>query len=320
MKKQWQDPTLKIGMAQISPVWLNRELTLQKVVSTIELAAEKKVELLVFGEGLIPGYPFWLNLCGGAQWETDLNKKLFSHYVSNAVSIEKGHLNKISQLSKKYKMAIYLGVIERAIDRGNHSLYCSLVYLNQNGEIKSIHRKLMPTYDERLVWGQGDGYGLRSHSLKGFTLGGLNCWENWMPLVRSSFYAQGVNVHCASWPGSIHNTQDITRFIAREGRTYVISVSSLMNKADFPSDTPYLKEILSKAPDSLANGGSCMANPDGSWLIEPIVDNQGVFTAEVFLSKIFQERQNFDPSGHYSRPDVTKLKVNRKRQSVVFNE
>ncbi len=311
------DSTLTIGMAQISPVWLNRELTIEKVESTIETAAEKNIELLIFGEGLIPGYPFWLNLCGGAQWETDLNKKLFSHYVSNAVSIEKGHLNNINKLCKKHQMAIYLGIIERALDRGNHTLYCSLAYINQHGELKSIHRKLMPTYDERLVWGQGDGHGLRSHSLKRFTLGGLNCWENWMPLVRASYYALGVNIHCASWPGSIKNTQDITRFIAREGRTYVISVSSLMKKSDFPKDTPYLNEIQSKAPNILANGGSCIANPDGSWLVQPIAEKHGVFTAEISLSKVFEERQNFDPSGHYARPDVTTLKVNRKRQSVL---
>lgn len=313
-----KDSTLTIGMAQISPVWLNRELTTEKVEATMERAAEKNVALLVFGEGFIPGYPFWLNLCGGARWETDLNKKLYSHYVSNAVSIEKGHLDGITQRSKKYGMAIYLGVIERALDRGNHSLYCSLVFVNPYGEIKSVHRKLMPTYDERLVWGQGDGHGLRTHSLKGFTLGALNCWENWMPLVRASLYAQGVNIHCASWPGSVLNTRDITRFIAREGRTFVVSVSSLMRKSDFPSDTPYLEEVLSNAPDTLANGGSCIANPDGCWLVEPIVEQQGVFTAEVSLSKVFQERQNFDPSGHYARPDVTKLKVNRKRQSVLY--
>ena len=127
----------------------------------------------------------------------------------------------------------------------------------------------------------------------------------------------GENVHCAVWPGSDHNTKDITRFIARESRSYVISVSSLMNKTDFPSDTPYIDELLAAAPEQLANGGSCVANPDGTWLIEPQVNTEGIFSAEIQLDRVYEERQNFDPVGHYSRPDVTQLHVNRERQSTI---
>jgi nitrilase len=138
-----------------------------------------------------------------------------------------------------------------------------------------------------------------------------------MPLPRAALYGMGENVHCAVWPGSEHNTKDITRFIARESRSYVISVSALMTKNDFPKDTPYFEELLDAAPDNLANGGSCVANPDGSWLIEPIVNSEGVFCAEIYLNRIYEERQNFDPSGHYSRPDVTQLHLNRERQSTL---
>jgi len=127
----------------------------------------------------------------------------------------------------------------------------------------------------------------------------------------------GENVHCAVWPGSDHNTKDITRFIARESRSYVISVSSLMNKNDFPKDTPFIEKLLAAAPEQLANGGSCVANPDGSWLIEPQVNTEGVFCAEIQLDRVYEERQNFDPVGHYSRPDVTQLHVNRERQSTI---
>ena len=233
------------------------------------------------------------------------------------VNIEDGDLEELCVLAKEHTMAVYVGVIERATNRGGHSLYCSLVYINEQGVICSVHRKLQPTYDERLTWAPGDGNGLQVHPLEGFTVGGLNCWENWMPLPRAALYGMGENVHCAVWPGSDHNTKDITRFIARESRSYVISVSSLMHKTDFPTDTPYIKELLAAAPEQLANGGSCVANPDGSWLLEPQLHTEGVFHAEIQLDRVYEERQNFDPVGHYSRPDVTQLHLNRERQSTL---
>ena len=249
---------LKVAMAQIAPVWLNKEGTLEKIKHAIEKAAQEGAELIVFGEGLLPGYPFWLALTDGAAWNKNVVKELHAHYARNSVSIEQGDLDEVCALSQKHNIAIYLGIIERPQDRGGHSLYASLVYISQNGEIQSVHRKLQPTYDERLTWAPGDGNGLQVHPLKQFTVGGLNCWENWMPLPRAALYGQGENLHIAVWPGSDHNTKDITRFIARESRSFVISVSSLMKVSDFPKDTPHLDEILKKAPEVLANGGSCI--------------------------------------------------------------
>jgi len=204
------------------------------------------------------------------------------------------------------------------LDRGGHSLYASLVYINEQGEIKSVHRKLQPTYEERLTWSPGDGNGLRVHPLKAFTVGGLNCWENWMPLPRTALYGQGENLHIAVWPGSDYNTKDITRFIARESRSYVISVSSLMRKEDFPATTPHLDQVLKNAPDVLGNGGSCIAGPDGEWVMEPVLHKEGLLIETIDFNRVLQERQNFDPVGHYSRPDVTQLSVNRERQSTVW--
>lgn len=309
--------TLKVALAQISPVWLDKAKTIDKVLKSIEKAGKNNCELIVFGEGLIPGYPFWLALTDGAAWNTKVNKELHAHYARNSVDIEAGDLDAVCKLAKNHKIAVYLGVIERPQDRGGHSLYASLVYINENGEIGSVHRKLQPTYDERMTWSQGDGHGLRVHPLKQFTVGGLNCWENWMPLPRAALYAQGENLHVAVWPGSEHNTKDITRFIARESRSYVISVSSIMNKKHFPKDTPHLESILEKAPSVLADGGSCIAGPDGEWIVEPIPDREGLFFKTLDFNRIYEERQNFDPVGHYSRPDVTKLTVNRERQSTV---
>ena len=311
---------LKVALAQIAPVWLNKAATLEKIETTISEAANEKAELLVFGEALLPGYPFWLALTNGAAWDLKVNKELHAHYVRNAIQIEQGELKGICQLAEENNMAIYLGIMERAKNRGGHSIYASLVYIDQKGEIKSVHRKLQPTYDERLTWAPGDGNGLQVHPLKQFTIGGLNCWENWMPLPRAALYGQGENLHIAVWPGSDHNTKDITRFIARESRSYVISVSSLMSKDDFPKDTPHLDEILEKAPDILANGGSCVAGPDGEWIISPVINKEGLIYQTLDFNRIYEERQNFDPVGHYSRPDVTKLMVNRERQSTVAFE
>lgn len=309
--------TLKIAMAQIAPVWLDKSATLQKIEDAIKDAAEEQCELIVFGEALLPGYPFWLALTGGAEWNTKVNKELHAHYVNNSICIEKGELDSVCQLAKKHKMAIYLGIMERPTDRGGHSIYASLVYINEKGDIKSVHRKLQPTYDERLTWSPGDGNGLQVHPLKAFTVGGLNCWENWMPLPRTALYGQGENLHIAVWPGSDHNTKDITRFIARESRSYVVSVSSLMSKSDFPDETPHLDAILKNAPDNLANGGSCIAGPDGEWIVEPVLNKEGLIIQTIDFNRVLEERQNFDPVGHYSRPDVTKLIVNRERQTTV---
>jgi len=309
--------TLKIALAQIAPVWLDKNATLLKIENSIKEAAENNCELIVFGEALLPGYPFWLALTGGAEWNTKINKELHAHYVSNSICIEKGDLVSVCKLAKQYKMAIYLGIMERPIDRGGHSIYASLVYINEEGEIKSVHRKLQPTYDERLTWSPGDGNGLQVHSLKAFTVGGLNCWENWMPLPRTALYGQGENLHIAVWPGSDHNTKDITRFIARESRSYVVSVSSLMTKTDFPKNTPHIEAILKNAPNILANGGSCIAGPDGEWIVEPVLHKEGLIIQSIDYNRVLEERQNFDPVGHYSRPDVTKLIVNTERQTTV---
>ena len=308
---------LRLALAQISPVWLDQKGTIAKVKETIHTAAENNSELLIFGEGFLPGYPFWLAYTDGASWDLKINKEIHAHYMHNAIQVENGDLDEICNLAREHKLAIYLGIIERAPDRGGHSLYCSLVFISNDGIVKSVHRKLQPTYDERLTWAQGDGHGLKTHKLKQFTVGGLNCWENWMPLVRAAMYGLGENLHVAVWPGNDHNTKDITRFIARESRSFVVSVSSFMNKNDFPDNLPHIEHLLSKTPEIMANGGSCIAGPDGEWILAPVVGKEEVIFQTIDFNAVYEERQNFDPAGHYSRPDVTKLVVNRQRQSTI---
>jgi nitrilase len=308
---------MKVALAQIAPVWFNREKTLEKVIESINQAALKKAKLIVFGEALVPGYPFWIELTNGAKFNNESQKTIQAEYANQAVQIERGDLNSVCQVAAKTNTAVYLGIIERPAERGGHSLYCSMVYIDGDGKIASVHRKLMPTYEERLSWSPGDGHGLVTHKLGEFTLGGLNCWENWMPLTRAALYAQGEDLHVSIWPGSQHNTYDLIPVIAKEARAYSLAVCSIMRPSDCDSSLAELAAVKESPKSFLANGGSCLANPDGSWLIEPQTNAENIYYADLEHAFVRRERHNFDPSGHYSRPDVTQLTVNQERQAVV---
>ncbi|KZL28199.1 carbon-nitrogen hydrolase family protein [Pseudovibrio sp. Ad37] len=308
---------IKVALAQIAPVWLKREATLDKVIDAVELAGKQGCQLVAFGETLVPGYPFWIERTDGARFNDPKQKAMYAKCLDQAVVIEDGHLDALCAAAKKHSISVYLGVMERAANRSGHSLYCTLVYIDQNGGIGSAHRKLQPSYAERLAWAPGDGNGLRVHPLGRFTVGGLNCAENWMPLSRVALYAQGEDLHVAVWPGGLRNTEDPTRFVAKESRSYVLSVSGLMRAADFPKDTPELAEILENSGEFLADGGSCIAAPDGSWVMAPQVGKELLITAQLDHALVRADRQLFDPTGHYSRPDVTRLVVDRKRQQLA---
>ncbi len=309
--------TLNIAGAQIAPVWLDRAATIAKVVAWVHTAADQGTQLVAFGEALIPGYPFWIELTDGARFDSPLQKTLHAHYLDQAVQIEAGHLDPIRTAARDRGITVVVGCIERPSDRGGHSVFASMVYIDATGTIQSVHRKLMPTYEERLSWAPGDGHGLRTHALGAFTVGGLNCWENWMPLARTALYAQGEDLHLAIWPGSVRNTEHITRFMAREGRSYVMSVSSVLQRVDVPTNFPFSNTLIAALPEVLAEGGTCIAAPDGSWMIEPVAHEERLVCATIEHRRVREERQNFDATGHYGRPDVLQLHVNRERQSSV---
>lgn len=311
---------LRIAAAQIAPVWLNRAATLARVIERIDEAGQADVQLVAFGECLVPGYPFWVDRTDGARFDSDRQAVLYAHYVDQAVTIEHGHLDAVCQAARRNQTAVVLGILERPNNRGD-SVYATVVSIDPKGAIQAAHRKLMPTYEERLVWATGDGHGLRTWRLGAFTVGALNCWENWMPLARASLQAQGEDLHIAVWPGSPRNTDALTRHMAYEGRSYALSVSGLMRAEDLPDEVldalpsaELLKSVRGDMP--WAQGGSCLAGPDGEWVIEPTLD-EGLFIAEIDPQAVRKARHLFDPSGHYSRPDVLSLNVNRKRQSLA---
>lgn len=307
--------SIKVGLAQIAPIWIDREQTTKKVIEYIEAASSNKCGLIVFGEGILPGYPFWLDRTNGAEFNSKTQKEIHAHYLDQAVCIEEGHLVPVCEAAKLGSISVYLGVIERPLERGGHSLYCSLVYISSSGEMKSVHRKLMPTYEERLAWSTGDGHGLVTHRIPPFTVGGLNCWENWMPLARTALYAQGEDLHISVWPGNVRNTIDLLPVIAKESRSFVIGVCGLFGPDDIPDSFPHAELMRSNTIEALANGGSCIVAPTGEWIVEPI-SGEDLVIAELEHRLVREERQNFDPVGHYSRPDVFHFGVNRDRQKT----
>lgn len=308
---------LRVAAAQIAPVWLDREKTLARVAETIEQAAVSGVELIAFGECLAPGYPFWVERTDGARFDSKLQKDLYAVYVDQAVCVEAGHLERVCAAARRHAMAVVLGILERPANRGE-SVYASAVSIDAQGRVAACQRKLMPTHEERLVWAIGDGNGLRTHAVGDFTVGALNCWENWMPLARASLQAQGEDLHVAIWPGSARLTRDITRFMALEGRSYVLSVSGLMRIDDLPDNLPHASALKAVAGDMpWAAGGSCLVGPDGRWIIEPDETTDGLLIADIDATEVRRARHNFDPTGHYSRPDVFKLKINRRRQAIA---
>ncbi|MGF1511181.1 MAG: carbon-nitrogen hydrolase family protein [Myxococcota bacterium] len=308
---------MKVSLAQIAPVLLNRGATLAKVIAAIHQAADQGSELVAFGETLVPGYPWWVERTDGARFESGVQKDLFARYLDQAVCLPDGDLDHVRETAMSRRIAVVLGIAERDRNRSG-TVYCGLVLVDREGQIPIHHRKLMPTYEERLVWGIGDGFGLRTHPVGPFKVGALNCWENWMPLARASLYGQGETLHVCVWPGNVRNTQDIVRFQAREGRNFVVAASGLCRPSDIPEDVPHRELILKDAPQFFGNGGSCVAAPTGEWIVEPWTHEEGVKTVRLDRELLLQERQNFDAAGHYGRPELLRLSVDRRRAGVDF--
>ena len=300
---------MKVAIAQISPVILDREATTAKVVDSIRHAAAQDAKLVCFGESFIPAYPLWLSRTDGARFESADQKELHALYLRQAVVIDE-HFAPIQQAAKENGISVIVGVAERS----GHTIYCSRIFVSSAGEVLSVHRKLVPTHEERLAWGHGDGKGLVTHPVEEFTVGALNCWENWMPLARTALYAQGETLHVMLWPGCLRLTCDITKFVAKESRSFVISASAIIRPSDLPSDIPYRDEMIGDE-EVFYDGGSAIAGPDGEWIVEPVVGREDMIFADLDYDDVLKERQSFDPAGHYSRPQVLKLTVDRNRYS-----
>ncbi len=298
---------MRIAAAQARCPWLDPAAGTAKVLDLLARAAADHVELLAFPETFLSGYPFWIEHTGGARFNDPEQKRAYAAYLDAAVELDGPELQAVTEAVRDLGVFTYLGITERV--RG--TVYCTLVAISPDQGVVGAHRKLMPTHEERLVWGAGDGHGLRVHRAGDLNVGGLNCWENWMPLARQSLYAQGEDVHVSVWPGSTRLTADITRFIALEGRVYSLAAGALFCYADIPTGFPFRDELAERV--SGYDGGSAIAGPDGEWIVSPVSGEERLIVADADPAVVRAERQNFDPVGHYSRGDVFRVEVDRRR-------
>jgi len=305
---------MRVAAIQAAPVFLDSGATTDKMLDLMRQAATGGAELCAFGETFLSGYPFWLTHTGGARFNDPQQKAAYAAYVRASVQADGPELAALSAAAHEHGMFTYVGFIERGATGG--SVYAALAAIHPDDGIVSIHRKLQPTYEERLVWAAGDGAGLQVHEWNGVQVGGLNCWENWMPLARYSLYAQGEQLHVATWPASPGNTQDISRFVALEGRVYCLSVGGVLTANDIPASFPLRSEVLAVG-DRFLSGESMIVAPDGTVLAGPVADEETIIYADIDMDMVLEERQNFDPAGHYGRPDVFRVMVNRSRQEPV---
>ena len=294
---------IRVAGIQIAPVFLDAQKTWEKLAGYIREAKSNGAELVTWGETLIPGYPIWLSPSCGSKFDDTQQKIVYGKYWKESIGLESAIISEMKDLAKELELMFMGGVAEKS----GGSIYCSILTIDQTGELIGRHRKIKPTYEERLVWADGDGSGLRTYPLKDARVGGLNCWENWLPLARAALHLQEEIIHVAVWPGSLKLTQDITRFIALEGRSWVISTSGLLRSSDFShlEDREFpMKKLMESNPKSWQNGGSMVVDPTGKIVAGPLVNKEGIIYTDVDPILAILERQNFDISGHYSRFDI----------------
>jgi len=306
----------KIAIVQTPPVLLKREMTINKAVNLVAEVAAEGAELVVFPETFIPGYPIWMwRLRPGA--DMSLTNELYGRLFENAVNLEGDDLDPIRKAAKDHSVTVVCGMNERegAVSRG--TLFNTVVVIGADGEILNRHRKLMPTNPERMVHGFGDASGLRVIDTPVGRVGSLLCWENYMPLARYALYAQGVEIYIAPTYDSGDGWIGTMQHIAREGRCWVVGSGFVIRASDIPDDFPDRDELYPDRDAWINPGDSLVVNPLGHTVAGPLREETGVLYADIDLSAIAVARRSLDVAGHYSRPDIFELRVNREAQKPI---
>jgi len=302
---------VKVAIVQAAPVFMNLEASLARAIEYIGEAAKKGAHLVVFGETWLPGYPAWLDYCpGAALWDHEPTKEVFAELRRNSLSIPSREAQMLSKAAGDHKVVLVIGANER-VDQGpgNGTLYNTLLTFGSDGALLNHHRKLIPTYTERIVWGQGDGAGLKAVDTTVGRISGMICWEHWMPLARQVLHDSGEHIHIAVWP-TVHEMHQIaSRHYAFEGRCFVLAAGLLMKVRDLPNQLPVASELSDKPDQLLLRGGSAIIGPDGSYLVEPLFDEERIIFAELDLKAIDKERMTLDVTGHYRRSDLFDLRI-----------
>ena len=298
---------VKVAAAQVAPHFLNREKTVEKACDLIVEAGKNQAKMIVFPEAFISGYPDWVwvvpNGNGG------MLDDLYAQLVASAISIPDESTQKIAQAAKDAGIYVAVGVHERNTEASGSSLYNTIIYFDDQGSIMGKHRKLIPTGGERLIWGQGSGSTLSVFETPFGKLGGLLCWENFMPLARQSMYMGGVQIHVAPTWDSSDSWLLSMQHIAREGGMYVINVCQAFRMEDIPDHFEF-KKLYSGDREWINPGNSCIVNPRGEIIAGPLSEKQELLYAEIDTSQIPASKRMFDVTGHYARPDVFNFSVN----------
>lgn len=296
----------KVAAAQVTPVYLNKQKTVEKALMIIDEAAQNGAKLVVFPEVFIPGYPDWVWLIPNSK-SADLNK-LFVELVENAVSIPDNSTDLLCKAAKENKINVVMGMQERNTELSNSSLYNSLLFIDDQGTIIGKHRKLMPTGGERLVWAQGDGSTLKTYQTSAGKVGGLICWENYMPLARNAIYENGTQILAAPTWDKSPNWLISMQHIAREGGLFIISACMVLAMDDLP-DKYEFKKLYPEGREWINAGNSCIIGPNGKILAGPLEGKEGIIYADIDLNDIISAKRMFDAVGHYARPDVFRFEV-----------
>ncbi len=304
-----------VAAVQDSPSFLNLKESVAKAAALISKARQSGAQLVVFPETWLPGYPVWIDSAPqAAVWDHPPAKEIFSRLFVNSAAIPSPEMDQLCRAAKAAGVIVVMGLHER--DGG--TLYNTMLTISADGEILGKHRKLMPTYTERLVWGQGDGSTLTVVNTAFGRLGGLICWEHWMPLARAAMYAKQELIHVAQWPSVNDIHQLASRHYAFEGRCFVIAAGTVLRRIDVADlELPLLETLPGEADDLLMTGGSAIYGPSGECLAGPLFDEPGIITAEIQPLQAVEGRLTLDVNGHYARPDIFQLQVNEQPQKSV---
>jgi nitrilase len=300
------DAPVTIACVQAEPAVLDREATVDKLVRLTAEAAGAGAQLLVFPEAFVPAYPSSVWARAFAGWAEPGAKEAFALLARESVAVPGEAEARIGAAAREHGVWIVTGVTEIDPERPS-TLYNTLLYHGPDGALAAKHRKLVPTNHERLVWGQGDGGGLRAIPTPLGRIGGLICWENYMPLARFALYESGVEIYLASTADDSDAWQSTLVHVARESRAFVIAPAHFQRAAAYPDDFP-LRALIDGA-GTIGRGGSAILGPDGAYLAGPLYDAEGILFAELDPARLWEERQRFDAAGHYHRPDVLSLTV-----------
>jgi len=299
---------MKVAVAQLSPVFLNKEKTVQKACTAIIEAGKNGAKLIVFPEAFISGYPDWIWLIPNSKG-AELNK-LYVELMNSAISVPDINTDKLCKTAKEAGINVAIGMHERNTEKSGASLYNSILFINDRGDILGKHRKLIPTGGERLIWAQGDGSTLRTYESSAGKIAGLICWENFMPLARLALYEQGTQILVApTWDKSPNWLQSM-QHNAREGGTFIISACMALKMEDIPDEFEF-KKLYPKGREWINTGNSCVINPKGQILAGPLEAKEEILYAELNMSEIIEAKRMFDVAGHYSRPDVFNFSVKK---------